>query len=176
MTKAGKPCGLNPPKGALVCGVHGGNVATTKRQTKIRASEIKAREKLAKLAITPVADPITEHEQIMSEAIWFKNICRDQLAKIQENAWRYEHDHGEQLRAEVALYERAIDRCDKILTNYIRLGIADRKVRIDEAQAVILVGVIKDILSRLDLTRDQKALAGTVVPEALRAIEGPKDK
>lgn len=112
-------------------------------------------------------------ERIAAETIAFKDICRARLEAIGDE-WRYDHQHGEQLRAEVALYERALDRCEKILANYVRLGIADRKVKLDEAQAVLLVGVIKNILARLDLSRDQKTLAGQVVPEELRAIEGPK--
>ena len=123
-----------------------------------------------------MADAITEHERLMQEAVWFREVLRETVFDLQENGHlRYDHAHGEQLRAEVALYERAILSCDKIITSYVRLGIAERRVKIDEAQAVMLVSVIKAVLDDLDLTKAQQAKAATAVPLRLRALEPGKD-
>lgn len=163
--------------GAKMCHTHGGNVAKTKRKALDRRNEYQARAQLLKQAkergIDRIEDAVEELEILASEAKAFKDICRDRLEAIGEN-WRYDHRAGEQLRAEVALYERAIDRCNKILTDYVRLGIAEKRVKIAEAQAMILVGVIQNILGRLDLSREQKAIAASVVPQELRAISSPE--
>jgi hypothetical protein len=144
----------------------------------VRRNEKAARERLMKQAkqrgIDRIQDAVEELEILASEAKAFKDICRERLDAIGDT-WRYDHRAGEQLRAEVALYERAIDRCNKILTDYVRLGIAEKRVKIAEAQAMLLLGVIQNVLGRLELTRDQKRIAAVVVPEELRAISAPKE-
>lgn len=120
---------------------------------------------------------IDELEKIAAEAIVFKNICQERINKLleAEQSFGYEGRAGEQLRSEVAVYERALDRCNKVLVDHVRLDIAGRKQKLDEQQAVLLVGVIKAVLGQLGLSRDQKKLAGEVVPRELRAIEASKD-
>jgi len=83
---------------------------------------------------------------------------------------RYEHHAGEQLRAEVALYERALDRCMKVLGEITRLGISERRARIQEAQAVLIVQAFQRVLDRLELSPQQKIVATQVVPQELRAL------
>lgn len=177
--RTGPPCKRKVPMGEIRCYKHGGRSPATKRAALDRRNEWEARQRLLKQAqtrgIDRIEDAVEELEQIAAEARAFKNICRDRLAAIGDE-WRYSSATGEQLRAEVALYERAIDRCNKILTDYVRLGIADKRVKIAEAQALLLVGVIQSILNRLDLSRDQKRIAAVVVPEELRAISAPKDQ
>lgn len=174
----GKRCTRIVAAGEKVCFKHGGHVTATQAKARERRAEYAAKGQLMKDAekrgINRMEDAVEELELIASEAIAFKNICRLRLEAIGDE-WRYSSRAGEQLRAEVAVYERAIDRCDKVLTNYVRLGIAEKRVKIAEAQAMILVGVIQNILGRLDLTRDQKRIAATVVPEELRAIAAPQE-
>jgi len=162
--------------GELVCKRHGGNVPATKTKAQVRAAEIQARHQLKMRAqargIPNIEDVYAELEQNAAEAQAFKQVCFDRLEAIGDS-WRYSSTAGEQLRAEVALYERAMERANKFLVDYVRLGIADRRVKVAEAQALILVGVIQNVLGRLDLTRDQKRIAAVVVPEELRAISGP---
>jgi hypothetical protein len=121
-------------------------------------------------------DAYAELEQLAAEAAMFRKICFERLEALKVDAWRYEGKTGEQIRSEVVLYERAMDRSQKFLVDYARLGIAEKRVKIAEAQAMILVGVIQNVLGRLDLSRDQKRIAATVVPEELRAIAAPAQK
>jgi len=87
---------------------------------------------------------------------------------------RYEHRAGEQLRAEIALWERSAERCLKMYSEIVRLGIAERQIRIREAEIILMAEAIRNILKRLNLSPQQKTLAGQVVAEELRAIEAPK--
>ncbi|WP_203822655.1 hypothetical protein [Paractinoplanes ferrugineus] len=52
----------------------------------------------------------------------------------------------------------------------IAAGLEERKVRLAEQQGAMLAGVIKNILGDLDLTQEQQAKVGTVVPRHLRAV------
>jgi hypothetical protein len=177
-TWTGRRCRNRIPAGHLVCDKHRGNFPKTRAKAQMRQAEAHARyqlkKKLEREGVYKMEDAIEEMEAIAGEAIAFKNICRERLEALKGDI-RYSTAAGEQLRAEVALYERAIDRCDKILTNYVRLGISDRRVKIAEAQALLLVGVIQNVLGRLELSRDQKRIAAVVVPEELRAISGPEE-
>ena len=175
----GPRCKRTIGPGEKVCYKHGGTTPNVKRAALDRRNEYMARMKLANQAqargIDRIEDAVEELELIASEAKAFKDICWARVQAIKDD-WRYSTAAGEQLRAEVALYERAMDRCEKVLVNYVRLGIADKRVKIAEAQAMLLVGVIQNILGRLELSRDQKRIAASVVPEELRAISGPQEQ
>jgi hypothetical protein len=49
-------------------------------------------------------------------------------------------------------------------------GVEERLVRVAEAYGTQLAGAIAGILSRLGLTDEQRVIAGSVVPETLRAL------
>jgi hypothetical protein len=51
-----------------------------------------------------------------------------------------------------------------------RSGLAERRVKICEAQARLLVIGLRAIFARLGLTAEQEALAAVVVPEELRRL------
>lgn len=166
--------------GQLVCRRHGGEVPAVKTKAELRREEYKIRGRLRKRltngGLTPIEDVYAALEGNAAEAQAFKEIVWQRLSDITgEEGWRYKSTAGEQLRAEVALYERAMERANNFLVQYVKLGIADRRVKVAEAQAMILVGVIQNILGRLDLSRDQKRIAATVVPEELRAISNERE-
>jgi hypothetical protein len=84
-----------------------------------------------------------------------------------ENALRYEHRAGEQLRGELTAWIQLNQLVTKLGTDYLRIGLDERKVRIAEGQARILVGVIQAVLGRLELTSQQRKIAVRAVPEEL---------
>jgi methyl coenzyme M reductase subunit C len=53
-----------------------------------------------------------------------------------------------------------------------KLGIEDRRVRIDEETAGVFVDAVRAILADLELTPAQQARVSEIVPRHLRAIEG----
>lgn len=177
----GPRCRTYVKPGAKVCARHGGARKGTRTAAELRQNEIQVRGRLRKRlsqnGLKPIEDVYAELESNAAEAQAFKEICWERLSDITgEEGWRYKSTAGEQLRAEVALYERAMERANNFLVNYVKLGIADRRVKVAEAQAMILVGVIQNILGRLDLSRDQKRLAATVVPDELRAIQNDPER
>jgi len=178
-TFTGPRCKKKIPAGQLVCFRHGNGSPRTRNKAMVRNAEAQARFQLKKRAeargITRIQDIYEELEMNAAEAAAFRQICFDRVEALKDD-WRYSSSAGEQLRAEVALYERAMDRANKFLMDMARLGIAEKRVKIAETQALLLVGVIQNVLGRLDLTRDQKRIAATVVPEELRAIAAPAEE
>jgi hypothetical protein len=93
------------------------------------------------------ADPLGEALRTLSEAVSFRDALRDLVGEVR--AIRYKDDKGgEQLRSEIAVYERALDRVGRMCTDLIRLGIEDRMTRVAELQAVAIVDAIREVCNR----------------------------
>lgn len=172
--ETGLPCKARPIKGGTVCRMHGGSLPRTKAAAQLRLARDAAQQELIVRMKTAGRserqDAVTELDRLAAEVIVFKDIVRERLDELLAGELRYEGKTGEQLRAEVALYERALDRCNTVLATNVKLGIAERKAALRKAEVEMLALTIRVILNRLGLTREQKILAGQVVPEELRAI------
>lgn len=100
------------------------------------------------------------------------------LKLSEDDALRYEHRAGEQIRGEVQAWIQINQMVTKLGSDYLKIGLDERKVRLAEAQARILMGVIQAVLNRLELNGDQRKLAAVIVPEELSraAIEQGDDR
>jgi len=96
-----------------------------------------AAAELARLDVPPVTDPLTELARLAGQAVAWKDAM---AAKVNELAsLRYESaTGGEQLRAEIALWERSLDRCISTLGAMARLNIEDRLAGIKRRTADML--------------------------------------
>lgn len=77
---------------------------------------------------------------------------------------------GEAVRGLALLEAQERDRCVRYAKTAHDMGIAEAQVALAEAQGAMLAGVLGRVLDRLDLTDEQRVLAGSVVPEELRAV------
>ena len=131
---------LNPSlRGLAVCRMHGGGAPAVKaagiRRWEEERAEKRALRTLNEVGVTEVVDPISELIRVASETLAFKDAIADRLGLLTEDQWRYQSEKGaEQLRAEVSLYERALDRTSKLLIDLEKLGLEERKVRLSEIQ------------------------------------------
>lgn len=97
---------------------------------------------------------------VAQEQLAFKEVCKAKLIKLREDEWRWDSDRtGEQLRSEVALYERAIQRCTDTLIRISRLNLEERLLRIAERQAAIIEMAIIRTLQDLELPIELQAKA-----------------
>ncbi|WP_328757480.1 hypothetical protein [Streptomyces sp. NBC_00271] len=132
--------------------------------------ERQARQLLEELgAAKPVTDPAGELQRVAGEIVAMK----DAAARLVQGltSMRYVGATGaEQLRAEVAVYERALDRAAKVLAEMVKLGLEARQVGLAEAQGALIAQAIRAILGELRLTPEQQALVPDVVPRHLRAL------
>ena len=77
---------------------------------------------------------------------------------------------GEQLRAEVAVLERAMDRCGKLLTDLARLNIEERLAAVREATARMLEQALDVALEASGVSLDGKAKAREAFRRNLRIV------
>lgn len=107
---------------------------------------------LERRGITPVGNPLVALAELAGEITAVKDIFRERITRLEEESWRFEDAKGgEQLRAEVALYERGLDRTARVLADFARLKIDERLAAVTEQQGQTLVMVITTVLEQLDL-------------------------
>jgi len=141
------------------------NLAAARR----REAEEKALRAVRAGGVSPVGDPIEALQELAAEAVALKDHFAARLKALEQ--LRYQSGAGEQLRAEVGLYERALDRAQKFLADLARLGLDERRVRVTEAQAAVLLGVIVRGLAAAGLAEEQQLAARSAIGAELRLIE-----
>lgn len=161
----GNRCKSKPVDGYPLCQRHIDR-ASVKEIALIRGKDVAFDKQKGVL----VVNPLEELAQLVSEVIAYKDFCAQQVAKLRGDH-RYEGRSGEQLRAEVALYERSLDRAGKLLIEWSKLNIDERLTRIEEAKAMAIIEVIRRSLMSADLTDEQRKKAEEIAIKELRALE-----
>lgn len=173
MTRQKKPCANPPVVGADVCRMHGGSAPQVKAKAQERVAQEKAERALGKLKevlgpAEPVANPLQALSLIAGEAVRWKEIVAKRVAVLEE--MRYKGMSGEQVRAEIVLFERALDRCATVLGNIVRLNIDERLATITDQQGHKIAGVITAVLDQLDLG-DQADRARELIAVELERLD-----
>jgi hypothetical protein len=105
-----------------------------------RLAEILAEHGERLLHPPSIGDPLDALERLADELWAFKQILTEKIATLRIEDWRYRHDRvGEQIRTELYLYERALDRVAKHLVNIAKLHIREHKARVEN-----------DIITKID--------------------------
>lgn len=138
--QTGERCGNWPPKDypeITVCRFHGGASPHVKRKAMERRLEEQVRNLFNRLDIKPVDDPLTELSHLAGQVVAWKDHLAGMVDNL-KNQYRYETEFNEAIRGEVALFERALDRCAQVLGMIAKLNIDERLAAITERQAQAL--------------------------------------
>lgn len=147
------------------CRNHGGSTRTHR----VAAVTEQAQQQLARLDVAPVADPLTALAEIAGQVIGFKDVLAARVNAL--SAIRFEDVKGaEQLRSEVALFERSLDRCEKFLTSMARLNIDERLAAIEQQKVDMIVAAISGAISDIGLDEEHAAKAQRAVARRLRIV------
>ncbi|MFF2933539.1 hypothetical protein [Streptomyces mirabilis] len=118
--------------------------------------------------IVPLTNPLEAYAMFAGRVMAWMNLMEQLLADLEFP--RYRGATAEQIRGEVLLYERAMDRANAVLSAYAKLNIDERLARLTEKQADILVAVLKAGLNAAGVTSEQRDLAHAEVARQLRAL------
>lgn len=152
-----------------MCKFHGGNAPQAKAAAVRRRVEAEARVVLAELGVAPVEDPLAQLLQLAGEVLAWQHataVLVNQLDSI-----RYQAGSGEQLRAEIVLYERAMDRAVNVLAAIARLNIDERLVAVTEKQADAVVGALNAALEAAGVGGEQAEAARRAAARHLRLVQ-----
>lgn len=151
------------------CKLHGGSTGTHTTQAVRRRAEAEARAVLAELGVPAVDDPLAALLKLAGQVLAWQEATATLVNGLEEV--RYEGVSGaEQLRAEVALYERAMDRAVAVLAAIARLNIEERLARVTERQADAVIDAIDTALAAAGVTGQDAARAKQVAARHLRSV------
>jgi hypothetical protein len=138
--------GTEPPR----CKVHGANAGgVIAKQAAGRIVEGRITDRTAEIVSEkigdlmsppPIGNPLSELLELAAEAKVWKNTMLPIVAYLTDSQrLRSAHSKvGEQLRAEIVIYERAIDRLAHILIQIAKLGIERRLAQVEHEQAQLI--------------------------------------
>ncbi|MHB9857623.1 hypothetical protein [Streptomyces sp. YIM S03343] len=170
----GGQCGATAMTGQNVCRHHGGASpqAIARAEQRVAEAEVAdaTRRALATLDIAPVDNPLTALSEVAGQILAWKDQLAARVNDISD-AIRYKDGRGaEQLRAEVALYERALDRSITALSAIARLNIDERLAAISEKQADAVITAIEAALAHAGVTGERSVEAKKVAARHLRVV------
>jgi hypothetical protein len=153
------------------CPLHGGNLPNAR----VAAERARIEEKIGKAAqrlgvADAIADPLRALQKLAGEVVQWKDLCREELAALTSVGYASEQS-GEQVRAEIIVWERALDRAITVLASLARLNIDERLARIEEQQAAMVRQAFAAGLEEIGIGPEQRAIAARVVAKHLRIVE-----
>lgn len=170
----GEQCKHYAIPGTTVCRNHGGGLPLVRNAADRRVREAKVEKQmlraLTRQEIQPVDDPLRALQELAGEALVWKDLLARHVAKLKSP--RYRNQFGEQLRAEVVVYERALDRAGELLAKIARLNIDERLAAIDAQKKLMVIRAIEASLASAGITGPALAEAKKVAGRHLRVIQG----
>ncbi len=134
-----------------------------------------AAAELARLNVPPVDDHLAELARLAGQAIAWKDRMGEKVNEL--TSIRYQDAKGaEQLRAEIQLFERAIDRCASVLIGMARLDIDNRLIGVRERTVDMLVAALDAALNTLGLSWEDKIRARDTYREHIVVVPGWKQE
>ncbi len=162
-------CGARPVPGYPLCQRHMSR-ANIKDIRLVRGADISFEEIRGQL----IDNPLEELAALVSEVSLYKDYCARKVAALQGQE-RYNSKTGEQLRAEVALYERSLDRLGRLLVDWSKLRIDERLAAIEEKKADTIISIIRGGLKDAEgLTDEGRKRVERYVVKELRAAAHKK--
>lgn len=182
--RGGHACKRPPLQGQRVCGAHGGNAPAARR-----AGARRRTEQAALIAMHKFGGPIdtTATEALLDTVKWtagYVGWLRGIVGHLRadEIGWGLSEDKtGGQdwgttekaaVNVHLAILGEWTDRLVKVCAEALKAGIEERRVRLAEQQGELVADVIKAILADLNLSPEQQAQVGNVVPLHIRRLAG----
>ena len=148
------------------CSWHGGAAPNGVKAAAEEQAYTQAREELAKLDVRPVGNPLEALQKLGGQVVAWQEACARLVNKLTDDQVRYPGSlRGEQIRAEIGMYQDALRQSASVLTSLAKLDIDERLTAIQERDAALIVGA----LAWEDLARWDHERPG-VVPQARRDL------
>lgn len=137
----GERCRRNPRPGATVCKKHGANApqvaAAAEQRQQEAAAEVVVRRLLDDPDAAPIRDPVAQLQRLAGRVANAVDVIGERVNALERI--RHESVSGsEQLRAEVAVWERLLGRLQSLLVDMERLNLGERAAQLEEDKAQLL--------------------------------------
>jgi hypothetical protein len=169
----GQPCKQAAIEGAVVCNAHGGKMPNIKKAAALRVTEAKVRAQIDDMRdvvqLTSVGDIYDDLLEVASVCRAWRRILQDRVSYLSD-LHTYQTESGEQVRADVLLFERALERSAKVGEMLARLNLDERRQAIDERTAATIALLIQGVVSDLGLPAEEQQRAEQLVIQRVREL------
>lgn len=173
----GTPCKAWAVNGGGVCSAHGGLAPQVKAAAQANLIAARAGRLLHRLDAPPCSDPLEALQRLAGRALALEEVIGKLVNDLTEIRYESGGDSefgkgggGEQLRAEVGVLERAMDRCGRLLVDIAKLNIDERMARVTERQAEMMQAALADVLGEMGFEPAQQADARKRIARHLRVV------
>lgn len=157
--RSGVRCRAWAVEDMTVCRMHGGSSPQAREAARQRRTAAEATALLESVwdpNAAPVRDPVEALAALAGKAEHALDVLGARITV------------GDLEGATGVAWSRTMRELRQMLEGLERLGLEDRRVRLSEQMGQMLAGVVRSILSQLQLTPEQEALASTVVVAEFR--------
>lgn len=169
----GNRCRRRPIPGGTVCPMHGGNAPAVRAKGLERLAtqklEAEMNAVLAHEGISPVTDPLEELGKLASSAKALTEALGQRVNAL-KSLEHFDDKSAPAIKAEVQMYERALDRLHRVLDSLVKHGYTERTVQIQETEALLVSGVIRRVVAALGLTPEQQRRAQELLAAEFRSL------
>lgn len=168
----GKPCKNVPMRGQTVCRLHGGATRHSRAAAQRRLAQADAAKQLARLrgeeGVEPLGSPSEELLRCLGEMVHLKNLLQERLA---------EADGGDDTTklGTLQAYATALERTQRAITDWERLGLQERVVALREADTHRVVHAVARTLRDHGVDADERDVRDTLKRHLSRLREDPED-
>lgn len=171
---SGKQCRRYAIAGGTVCPNHGGSAPQVKAaaQRRLAAEKLEADSTaaLAWLGEQSVTDPLDELGRLATESRSLTTALGKRVNALRELE-HYDLKNSPSIKAELQLYERAMDRTHRMLDSLIKAGYMERQLKIAEDEAMIIAGIMRRVLQQIGVQPAGIRKAGVLLQEEFAALE-----
>lgn len=166
-------CPMWAIQGGTVCYHHGGSapqtIAAAKERLRTREIQAFAGSVLAQEGLETIEDPLAELSRLATSSKALMEALGARVNSL-DALEHFDAKNSPAIKAEVQMYERAMDRTARLLESLVKAGYVERQVKIQESEALMVTGIIKRTLAALGLTPEQQKQAQLVLANEFRSI------
>lgn len=170
----GKQCANYVLPGQEICRMHGGSAPQNKAAAEVRLRtrkiEADANRDLAYIGLEPVEDPLAELSKLAGASQALMEALGARVNSLTELE-HFDAKNSPAIKAEVQMYERAMDRTHRLLDSLVKHGYMERQMQLQESEAMLVAGILKRVISSLGLAPEQQKQAMTLLATEFRSLE-----